>query len=177
MRQFQATHGSRHAGRAPSNQAILGDVAFRIQIHIPRSSQRSFFTKVDERGSAIGKARQQKPSAADVARVWIRHGQSQTYGHRGVNRISSGFEDAHSNVRCQWLLHHHHGVPRVLRLSCKQCGLQQQNAAQFDPHQYFDSTVLRRYGTARIRKITALLSRHQRKRFHYAVDNSCCRAR
>ena len=86
---LKAAHRARHARRPPSFNAVLGQLALGIEVHVARGLGRRHLTEIDERRTAIGEPDQHEAAAAEIARkrVCCRHGEAHRDG--GIDGVAA----------------------------------------------------------------------------------------
>ena len=73
-------------------------VALLIEEHVAGRASRGHFTKINRRGVSVFGSQQHEPTAAQIARLRMRHRQRVANGYSGINGISALFQNIHPNL-------------------------------------------------------------------------------
>ena len=73
-------------------------VALLIKEHVTGRASRRHFTKIDRCGVTVFGTQQHKTTAAQIARLGMRHRQRIANGHGGINGIPALFKNVHPNL-------------------------------------------------------------------------------
>ena len=104
----QAGNRARHARRERADDALVGERAARVEIHVARCGEWRDLAIVERRGAAVGHVDDHVSAATDVARLRIRHGNGKPDRNGCVDGVAAALEDLDARRAAERRVARHH---------------------------------------------------------------------
>jgi hypothetical protein len=116
---LKTAYGAGHSRRSPAFDAVLGQLALGIEIHVARGLGRRHFTEIDEGRPAIGEPDQHEAAAAKIARKRVCRCHREAHRDRSIDGVAAFLQDGDADVDSLRLHRDGHAVSGVHGLTCR----------------------------------------------------------